>query len=329
MKRVFSYLRDRLRSLLLIAMCAAIGLGCFALFRLPLGAVLYAYALCAVALAAAGVADFLRWNRKNRCLEGLEQEILLSLSHLPEPESAPETRYQSLLTTLFQALATQEAKDCRRFDQMAEYFTLWAHQIKTPVAAMQLMLQSEETPDPRALNHELFQIQQYVEMALGYLRLDSPTTDFVIQSYPLDPILRQALRKFGPSFIRKHLTLNYTPIELAVVTDEKWLLFALEQVLSNAVKYTQTGGVTIYLEAPCTLVISDTGQGIAPEDLPRIFERGYTGRMGRVDKRATGIGLYLCRRTLTQLGHSVTAQSVPGEGTDIRIDLRRREIPRE
>ena len=118
----------------------------------------------------------------------------------------------------------------------------------------------------------------------------------------------------------RKLTLDYKPVDVSVVTDEKWLLFVIEQLLSNALKYTLSGSVSIYLEAPRTLCIADTGIGIAPEDLPRIFERGYTGINGRDDKKASGIGLYLCRRICRSLGHSITASSSEN-GTVIRIDM--------
>ena len=212
---------------------------------------------------------------------------------------------------------------------MTDYYTLWAHQIKTPIAAMDLILQTQELPESGSLKQSLFQIQQYVEMVLCYLRLDSETTDFVIRDSPLDPIIRTALREFAPSFIHKGLQLHYTPVSCSVLTDEKWLLFVLEQLLSNAVKYTPHGSVTVCLREPQTLVIQDTGLGIAPEDLPRVFERGYTGKLGRVDQRSTGIGLYLCRRTLSQLGHTISIQSTPGKGTAVSIHLQRRDLPLE
>lgn len=143
---------------------------------------------------------------------------------------------------------------------------------------------------------------------------------------PLDPTIRTALREFAPSFIRKNLQLHYIPVSCSVLTDEKWLLFVLEQLLSNAIKYTPRGSVTIRLEEPQTLVIEDTGLGIAPEDLPRVFEKGYTGQQGRADQRSTGIGLYLCRRTLRQLGHTISIQSTPKVGTAVRIHLQRQSL---
>ena len=157
---------------------------------------------------------------------------------------------------------------------------------------MRPRLQQEDTPFSRSLSSDLLRIDQYADMVMTFLRLDSESTDYVLKEYALDPIICQAVRKYAPAFIMRKLTLDYKPVDASVVTDEKWLLFVIEQLLSNALKYTLSGSVSIYLEAPRTLFIADTGIGIAPEDLPRIFERGYTGINGRDDKKASGIGLY-------------------------------------
>lgn len=106
-----------------------------------------------------------------------------------------------------------------------------------------------------------------------------------------------------------------------VLTDEKWLSFVIEQLLSNALKYTPSGSITITLEDPLTLCIRDTGIGIAPEDLPRVFEKSYTGYNGRSDKKASGIGLYLCKRICHNLGHTITIESSLDTGTTVRIFL--------
>ena len=134
------------------------------------------------------------------------------------------------------------------------------------------------------------------------------------------------MKKFSGEFISRKIGLSYEKIEEDVLTDEKWLSFVVEQVLSNALKYTMTGTVSIYMEEPHILCIRDTGIGIAPEDLPRIFEKGYTGYNGRMDKKASGIGLYLCRRICDNLGHRIWAQSEPDKGTTIRIDVSHREM---
>lgn len=168
---------------------------------------------------------------------------------------------------------------------------------------------------------ELGRIERYVEMALVYLRLDSESSDYVIREFELDPFIRRSVKKFAGEFISKRLSLELEPSGVSVVSDEKWLAFVVEQVLSNSLKYTREGSVRIYLAEPKTLCIRDTGIGIAPEDLPRIFDKGYTGLNGRADLRASGLGLYLCRRVCRKLGHGISAVSDPGKGTEIRIDL--------
>lgn len=323
------YWKDHALRWCLLGGCAAIFALVLYLYELPVAAAGYAALLCGVLLALAGLLGGLHTAKKHRQLREAQNSVGITLDSLPPADTQLEEDYQQLLRVLSAekagaVLAVDEAQS-----ELVDYFTLWAHQIKTPIAAMDLILQTQDFPESGSLKQSLFQIQQYVEMVLCYLRLDSETTDFVIRTCPLDPIIRTALREFAPSFIRKNLQLHYDPVSCSVLTDEKWLLFVLEQLLSNAVKYTPQGSVTIRLEEPQTLVIEDTGLGIAPEDLPRVFEKGYTGQRGRADQRSTGIGLYLCRRTLRQLGHTISIHSTPKEGTAVRIHLQRQSLPME
>lgn len=186
---------------------------------------------------------------------------------------------------------------------------------------MKLTLQSEDSPLSRRLSSELFRIEQYVEMVLAFLRLDSTSADFVFREYNADEIIRQCVKKYAHDFIAKKLKLEYEPVNFSFITDEKWFLFVIEQILSNAVKYTRDGGIKIYMKEPKILCIQDTGIGIAPEDLPRIFEKGYTGCNGRLDKSASGIGLYLCKRTCRKLGIDISVSSELNKGTLVMLNL--------
>ena len=287
----------------------------------------YPAAICGALGLLFLISDIRRERSKHRRLCELEALPAPLMSGFPERESPAEEDYRRIIERLREEMADLGNQMNRRYEEMIDYYTAWVHQIKTPIASMRLTFQNEDSALSRKAAGDLFRIEQYVEMVLVFLRLDSESTDYVFREYDVDGMIRQAVRRFSSQFIDKKLRLVYEPVRLSVITDEKWLLFVLEQVLSNAVKYTPSGGcVTIDLEAPATLCVRDTGIGIAPEDLPRIFEKGYTGRNGRSDKRASGLGLYLCRRICGQLGHRITANSSPDSGTVIRIRLDQKKL---
>lgn len=282
---------------------------------------IYGGVICLFLVLVIGGIDFFRYYNRHRELIKMQKVIKISVDALSMPGDQIEEDYQTLLQLVHEdkVKAVNDLEN-RRKDLM-EYYTMWVHQIKTPIAAMQLLLQSEDTPKNREAAEELFRIEQYVKMALQYTRLDSETTDFLIQRYNLDDIVREAVRCYARLFIRKKISLNYQPLQVQVLTDEKWLEFVIEQVLSNAVKYTPKGSVSIYMEGSSTLVIEDTGIGIRKEDLPRVCEKGYTGYNGHTDKRSTGIGLYLSKRILEKLSHTIEIESEMGKGTRVKIGL--------
>ncbi len=325
MRILKQYGKQRCFFLLLMLVWIAVFAAVLALYRLPVEAVGYAALLCAVVTVGAVVIDFALWYRRWRTLKRLAGSITLGLEGLPEGGGPIEEAYQELIEILYRDRQAQiSAADAGRRD-MIDYYTLWAHQIKTPIAAMGLLLQHDDTERGRELSAELFKIEQYVEMVLQYLRLGSGSTDYLICSCDLEEIVRQAARKYAVLFIRGKVQLELRPISARVLTDEKWLTFVVEQLLSNAVKYARGGKVTVFAEGE-TLVIADNGIGIAAEDLPRVFEKGYTGCNGRQEQRSTGIGLYLCRQICDRLGHSLAITSELGRGTTVRLSLARPEL---
>ncbi len=318
-----SYLRERRLVILAFLLFAAVFSAVFVLGGLPMGALGYALLVCVVLGAAFAAVDIVRYRRRCSVLKKLREEITVATDGLPEPTGEVEAGYQELVEILFRSRAEIQENSARNIADMTDYYTMWAHQIKTPIAAMRLTLAEFDAPESRELSAELQRISQYVDMVMCYVRLESGG-DYVFRECDLDGIVRSAVRSFSGQFIRKKLTLTYEPLDHTVLTDEKWLLFVVEQVLSNAVKYTRTGGVTIRMNGDA-LEISDTGIGIAPEDLPRIFEKGYTGCNGRTDMKASGIGLYLCRRICRALGHTISASSSES-GTVVSIDLSRDRV---
>lgn len=315
-----AYLKRHYKIIVMLFLFAAVFSSVFSLYELPLEAVLYAVLLCFCIGAVFFVPGYCHWLRRRRALRVLLGRVAVSLDELPSPSGAVEREYQELLRALWAEKAGLEARHLTERREMTDYYTLWAHQIKTPIAAMHLLLQQGAAEKNAELSVELFKIEQYVEMVLSYLRLDSESSDYVLKACSLDGIIREALRKYTRMFILKRISLRFTETGKRVLTDEKWLGFVIEQLLSNALKYTPEGTIRLYAEGD-TLVIEDSGIGIRPEDLPRVFEKGFTGYNGREDKKSTGIGLYLCRRVCDRLGHGLSLESELGRGTKARIDL--------
>ena len=350
MKIFGDYLRRHLGGIGIFLACCGIFVLVFSLYDLPAEAVLYGGVLSAVLYLFWFLMHFRKYYQKCRTLRQMQQEIVITTQYLPSPEDVSEQAYQELVELLYQKQQELTQEWQVRYSDMMEYYTAWTHQMKTPIAAMRLHLQAADTPENHILLEDLQRIEQYVEMVLCYLRLDSDSTDYLFVRCDLDSVVRQAVRRFSSQFIHRKIRLEYEPLGCRVLTDEKWLLFVLEQVLSNALKYTRTGGIEIWLEdergnrvsenpnlkqntapgicntAPATLVIADSGIGIQPEDLPRIFEKGYTGVNGREDNRATGIGLYLSRKILRKLGHEITVDSQVDKGTEVRMSLWKKDL---
>lgn len=331
----WGYIRYHFKWFAAVFFCGLLMAVVMTLNRIPTQEIVYGMLLCGVFLLMVGIVDFYGYRKKYIELRELEHAVTVSLQRMAETDEPLQKEYQILVKKLFEENRRLADASVQKERDITEYFTLWVHQIKTPIAALKLLLEEERGSafqmepdagweDARSRGdrteelQELFRIEQYVEMALHYMRLGSESTDFVLKKVELDRIIKEAVRKYARQFIRKKIRLEYEPVHHAVLTDEKWLEFVIEQLLSNALKYTPQGSISIYVEDG-KLVIADTGIGIRQEDLPRVCEKGYTGYNGHEDKRSTGIGLYLCSRILKKLGHTFTITSKEGRGTRVVI----------
>lgn len=330
-----SYLRDRYKMIAAYLLITAVFFGIAALY--DYGQVVrnmfYAVELTLFFGILIAVADYRSYRAKCYALFETIQKEEERTHDLPEA--------QNLLETLYRQLIIEEEQEKRKlltmYDEkqkdMADYYTMWTHQIKTPIAALRLLIQNgeeeqigQEESERQRETEELFKIEQYAQMALYFARLDSPSSDFIFKEYDVREVVKQAVRKYSVLFLRSGLAFRMEEFELKAVTDEKWLCFVVEQVFSNALKYTQQGGIAIYGSdeqgnagqgAVSYLTIEDTGIGIRESDLPRIFERGFTGYNGRMDKKSTGLGLYLCDRIMGKMSHTMAVKSEPGVGTKV------------
>lgn len=301
------WLKRRWKAMVLVILMMLNYISVAALSHLNLEPILYSTLICLFVGFWIIYFDFKKYMKQYKALLNTYHNRGYSVEGLPMVGDLIETSYQQIINALFEDILSLRQKIIKKEEEANDYYTLWTHQIKTPIAAMRLMLQNQKYKNEEysqenrlVLEGELFKIEQYAEMALGYLRLESMSQDLILKSYSLYDIVAKALKKFSIYFMSKKLSIDIEAFDVKVITDEKWLQFVIEQIISNSVKYTHTGKITIRMKDEQTLEISDTGIGIQSEDLPRIFERGFTGYNGRIQKKSTGIGLYLCKKVTSK-----------------------------
>ena len=300
----------------------------FYLYNLPLEALIYTGSFCFLAALIASFSDYANYKESYKKLNFLEQNILNDLDALPKSLDIRIDYYHKIIEKLYEELEKLTQENRQKNTDMVDYYSMWVHQIKTPIAAMNFLLDNEEV-DQKILQQELFKIERYVEMVLTYIRLDSISSDYVITKINLDEVVKDSVKKYATIFINKKIKLNYVSHETMVISDKKWLSFAFEQILGNSVKYSSAGGEIKIKTCENKLVIEDNGMGIKEEDLPRIFEKGFTGFNGRYEKKSSGLGLYLCKKTLDKLGHHIEISSKVGEGTRIEITFPKEDTLRD
>ena len=242
----------------------------------------------------------------------------------------PQTALEALL---FEKLALLEMdkknraiEEREKLNDLMDYYTLWAHQIKTPIAASSLLVgEIEDKKVKNQLEQELFKIESYVNIVLQYLRLESFHEDLVLKKENVEDLVKEIVKKYAIFFIQKGLSLNLHDLDRTIITDKKWFVVILEQVLSNSLKYTSQGGIEIYFQED-RLYIKDSGLGIQDADLLRVFERGFSGYNGRLTQQSSGLGLYLSKKIADELGHQISIASQVGQGTTVMIGFSEKKM---
>ena len=205
-------------------------------------------------------------------------------------------------------------------DDLNAYFLMWLHQIKTPMTVSKLLLDKPDENTTSKLKMQLMYIEQYINMAMNYLKMIDYSTDMDISQVNLDDIIKNLLKKYSLLFIHNHISLEYQSNLTYVISDSQWLTILIEQILSNALKYTENGKISIqYLEEKHALEIRDTGIGIRSEDIPKIFDRGYSGFNGRMNEKSSGLGLYLARKISERLNIQIEVESKLSKGSIFRL----------
>ena len=329
---IFSFLKIRKVLIIIFTGIVVIFGILFYLYDVPFDAIIYGCELSFVWSAVCLFIDFYKYYKRHKLLHINREQFFDDAEQLPEYMDIIEYDYQELAKKLYQAKQELISKNRIAKKELLDYYGMWVHQIKTPIAALDILLQNTERMlyqlDEKEMMQkaisvsdmkmELFKIEQYVEMALNYLRVEDISSDLVFKKHELDDMVRQVIRKYAKIFISKKIKIDFKLTKACIVTDEKWFIFVLEQIISNALKYIKKGQIFIYMKEK-SLVIEDTGIGIPAEDLPRIFEKGFTGYNGRENKKSTGIGLYLCKNIMDKLQWNITVDSEVGSGTKIYL----------
>lgn len=323
LKILKEYLTSRKEGIILVIIFYIVFIVVFYLYSIKYEAIFYSVILTSLVALIYIIYDFMKYDKKHKHLINIGKQIEGSIKSLPSSRDLLEADYQNIILEIYEEKTKMISKADIRQTEMIDYFTMWAHQIKTPIAAMRLLIEWETSDYDKELISQIFKIEQYVEMVLGYIKIDNLSSDLVLEKHSLSNIVKQCIRKHAPLFIKKNIALDFQEMNCTVLTDEKWLVFAIEQLLSNALKYTNEGKISISIlnQERKLLVIEDAGIGIASEDLPRVFEKGFTGYNGRLDKKATGIGLYLCKKVLDKLSHSIYITSEVNIGTRVEIEF--------
>ena len=315
-----NFFKERIRGYLHALVWVGIFGVLFVLYDISIKYIWYPTLLNLVFFVGYGIWDYRRYKKRYIQLICMKNHVEITLENLPEPIGGVEAVYQELLQEMMLKKNETINNLKTHLEENTEYVTLWTHQIKTPLTALQLVAGELLEPQRGECYTRLFEIEQYQDMMLQYLRLEGGGNDYVLKAYTLSGMVNQSIKYFARIFIGKGIGIKVDiPEGVQVVTDEKWLVFVLKQIISNALKYTNKGEISIFVEREKTLVIQDTGIGIAPEDIPRLFERGYTGYNGRKDKKASGLGLFLSKKILDNLSHSITIQSSLDQGTRVEI----------
>ncbi|WP_242034798.1 sensor histidine kinase [Leuconostoc falkenbergense] len=265
---------------------------------------------------------FWRWFQTRKILKNVLSDERLSVDNLSLPATSSVAHlYQNLLKQQAirqkKALATQ----VNAMQDIQDYYAMWAHQIKVPLSVLDLMNQTD-TIEKYETSNQLLIVNQYLNMMLQFIRLKNLHQDLTFKPIHVQAIVRDVIKSYKLFFIRQNLSVSITGEDFTVVSDSKWIQFVLEQIIFNAIKYTSQGCIQVIFENHHQVVIKDTGIGIAASDLPRLFDKGYTGLNGRLENNSSGLGLFMVKQILSELGHDIKIASVVGSGTTVTIDFK-------
>ncbi len=324
-----NYVKDHGMILIIWALQAGIVESILWMFHVKLPVQIFVFVVQGIAAFGILYSDFSRkktfYREMEEKLNALEEKYFL-MEMLKRPEFLEGELFYDTMVQMEKSMNDEIYRQIRKNNEFKQYIETWVHEIKLPIASMRLLLKDYRGGSARTLKEQLARTESYVEQVLYYLRSQVPEKDYVIQEYSLRRITDRVISENKDSLIGNHVRILQETEDICVLTDEKWLGFLVGQIFSNAVKYRKEENpcIRLWSEAeygPVQLHIRDNGIGIPTEDLPRVFEKSFTGKNGRTGQASTGIGLYLCRELAERLGHKIEIFSEEGEYTEVILSF--------
>ncbi len=322
-----AYLRDQCLPIVIWALTA----GFIVMMLGTLGVNSSAQSFLVIVLAVAGIACLLYgyfrragfYKELLARLESLDQKYLIT-EMIERPDFLEGKLLYDVMIQVNKSMNDRLASYRRASNDYREYIETWVHEVKTPIASSRLMIENNKNEVTRSLETEISRIEGYVEQALFYTRSNSVEKDYIIKKVNLKEMISSCVKKNARALIESRISVQMQDLEEDVFTDAKWIDFIVGQILSNSIKYRrdQDPQIKIFAEKKensIRLSICDNGIGIPPQDIRRVFEKGFTGENGRRFTRSTGMGLYLCKKLCEKLGLSISLTSQVGQGALIEI----------
>ena len=264
------------------------------------------------------------YDNLSNMLEELEEEYLIT-----EIINTPDFLEGKILKNTIETIDKSMLENVNKYKYMTEdykeYIELWIHEIKIPIATSKMVIENNKNAITKSIDEELDKVENYIEQALFYARSNTVEKDYYIRKVVLKEIVNESIKKNKSSLIQEKISIDIHDLEIEVNTDNKWIVFILNQIIQNSIKYRKKENSVIEIYANqgkenVILYIKDNGIGIKQGEITRVFEKGFTGTNGRLsNKKSTGIGLYLCKKLCNKLGIGIELNSVQNEGTEVKL----------
>ncbi len=265
------------------------------------------------------------YNYLNNIMQELNEKYLIT-SMIKTPDFLEGRILKNILEDLDKSMKENVNTYKYLMEDYKEYIELWIHEIKTPIATSKMIIENNKNEVTRSINEELDEIENYTEQALFYARSNTIEKDYYIRKCELIEIVNESIKKNKNILIQQKVEINLHDLDLEVNTDKKWIIFIVNQIIQNSIKYRKKDNdlkLEIYGEKGKenrSLIIKDNGIGIREEEILKVFEKGFTGYNGRLlGKKSTGIGLYLCNKLCDKLGIKIVLTSKLDKGTEVKL----------